>query len=191
MDKLGTSLPPLQDLSIESGPSMSPPLVEYAAERADFLFRQYRRGEANDPDTYVAAAAAILSDYPAETIRYVTDPRTGLASNPWRDPSTGYVHGGMPSPAHIKWACEEHYGPIQRRLDRDRQTRAQLEERKRLEPPREKRPTYEELIQRCEAAGLQMRPNKTTPKVSVDQIKAKYGISDGIWNAIPNAKARS
>jgi hypothetical protein len=51
--------------------------ISYASGRARLLFGQYRTGEANDPDTYVAAVAAVLSEYPMETIRHVTDPRTG------------------------------------------------------------------------------------------------------------------
>jgi hypothetical protein len=44
------------------------------------LFGSYRRGDANDPDAYVAAIAAVLSSYPAEIIREATDPRTGIAA---------------------------------------------------------------------------------------------------------------
>lgn len=42
------------------------------------MFGCYRKGDANDPDTYVAAIAAILADYENEVIRQVTDPRYGL-----------------------------------------------------------------------------------------------------------------
>jgi hypothetical protein len=42
------------------------------------LFGSYRRGDANDPDAYVASIAAVLSMYDTELIRDVTDPRTGI-----------------------------------------------------------------------------------------------------------------
>jgi hypothetical protein len=42
------------------------------------LFGCYRKGDANDPETYTAAAAAVLAEFPADVIRAVTDPRTGL-----------------------------------------------------------------------------------------------------------------
>jgi hypothetical protein len=47
-------------------------------ERARMLFGCYRRGDANDPETYVAAISAVLSLYEADLIREVTDPRTGI-----------------------------------------------------------------------------------------------------------------
>jgi len=42
------------------------------------LFGCYRRGDANDPETYVRAVSAVLSTYDADLIREVTDPRTGI-----------------------------------------------------------------------------------------------------------------
>ena len=42
------------------------------------MFGCYRRGDANDPDTYTAAIAAVLAEYPPEVVKAVTDPRTGL-----------------------------------------------------------------------------------------------------------------
>jgi hypothetical protein len=52
--------------------------LEYATIRAKLLFGCYRRGDANDPETYVAAVAAVLCGYENELIREVTDPRTGI-----------------------------------------------------------------------------------------------------------------
>lgn len=63
-----------------SGPSMNQ-LEAYAGERAQVLFGCYRRADANDPDRYVAAIAAILAMYDFELIREVTDPRTGIMTN--------------------------------------------------------------------------------------------------------------
>src|SRR4051794_15498597 len=110
-----------------------PSNATYAAERARLLFGQYRKGDANDPEIYVATIAAILSDYPMETIRFVTDPRTGIAANPLADPETGRVWTGMPDAANVKRACELHYLPTRRQLEREDNIRRQLEERQRLQ----------------------------------------------------------
>src|SRR5262249_11238812 len=37
----------------------------------------YRRDEAHDPETFVAALAIIFGDYPASIVQYAADPRTG------------------------------------------------------------------------------------------------------------------
>ena len=42
------------------------------------LFGCYRRGDANDPEMYVSAVAAVLACYDVDLIREVTDPRTGI-----------------------------------------------------------------------------------------------------------------
>lgn len=68
-------------LSQGSKRSTSPHQAAYAAERAKVLFGSYRRGDANDPDAYVAAIGAVLSTYDADLIREVTDPRTGIATS--------------------------------------------------------------------------------------------------------------
>jgi hypothetical protein len=54
-------------------------LTSYAAQRAKLLLGCYRTGDANDPETYVAAITAILARYPEEVITSVTHPATGLA----------------------------------------------------------------------------------------------------------------
>jgi hypothetical protein len=69
----------------------------YAAERAKLLFGSYRKGDANDPETYVAAIASILAEYSIEVIQRVTDPRTGYAR----------THKFMPNPCDISECCDE------------------------------------------------------------------------------------
>jgi hypothetical protein len=63
------------------------------------LFGSYRRGDANDPDAYVAAIAAVLSMYDSDLIREVTDPRTGIAM------SEKYM-SFMPNAGELKVYCE-------------------------------------------------------------------------------------
>jgi hypothetical protein len=158
--------------------------ASYAAERARLLFGQYRRGDANDPDVYVASVAAILADYPAETIRYVTDPRTGIAANPI-NPNWS----GLPDTAHVKRACENHSGPTRRAAEREAAMRRQIAERKALPTPSERavRPSYEDLVRRCHDAGLMIGPHRyKTPGMKPSEIMLKYGISPEAWAAIPN-----
>lgn len=60
------------------------------------MFGCYRKQDANDPDIYVAAVAAILNEYPPAVIDYVTDPRTGLANRlKW-----------LPTVAEVREACD-------------------------------------------------------------------------------------
>jgi hypothetical protein len=63
------------------------------------LFGCYRRGDANDPDTYVAAISAVLSSYDVDIIREVTDPRTGINTDP------KYM-SFMPNAGELKVYCE-------------------------------------------------------------------------------------
>lgn len=60
------------------------------------MFGCYRKADANDPETYAAGVAAILSEYPPEIIDYVCDPRTGLPRRlKW-----------LPTMAEIAEACD-------------------------------------------------------------------------------------
>src|SRR5688572_11161104 len=75
--------------------------TEYAAERARLMFGCYRRGDANDPDTYVMAVTAVLMRYSPDVVRTVTDPYSGLPS---RKSESGW--SGLPDVADVKQACE-------------------------------------------------------------------------------------
>jgi hypothetical protein len=73
-----------------------------AAAMATLLFGCYRASEANDPETFMAAAAATLSRYPTHVVIDVCDPIRGLPSgDEW-----------LPSIARIRTACEEKMKPI-------------------------------------------------------------------------------
>lgn len=61
------------------------------------MFGCYRKGEANDPATYVAAITLILAEYEPDVIERVTDPRTGIPRQ----------MKFMPNPAEVATACEE------------------------------------------------------------------------------------
>jgi len=69
---------PLPKTSSSTSERSNNPISSYSVERAQTLFGNYRRGDANDPQRYVAAIAAVLSLYDASLQREVTDPRTGI-----------------------------------------------------------------------------------------------------------------
>jgi hypothetical protein len=61
------------------------------------MFGCYRTGDANDPETYTAAVAAVLAEYSPEVVCAVTDPRKGLPRKlKW-----------LPSVAEVAEACEQ------------------------------------------------------------------------------------
>lgn len=75
----------MENLKMESSqPSMTPESeldhLDYATERARVMLGCYRKGEANDPQMYSSAVAAMLANYPREVIDQVTHPLMGLPS---------------------------------------------------------------------------------------------------------------
>lgn len=107
--------------------------MSYAAERARLLLGCYRTGDANDPETYVAAIAAILSKYPLWVVTQVTHPTTGLPSR----------KNWLPTVKEVTDACIDVLAPVAEREARTQRVREQLAERERIESIR--RPTYHEL----------------------------------------------
>jgi hypothetical protein len=57
----------------------------------------YRRDEAHDPETFVAALAIVFGDYPASIVQYAADPRTGVVSK---------FPMGLPNVGQIKEFCD-------------------------------------------------------------------------------------
>lgn len=109
-------------------------LTSYAAERARLLLGCYRTGDANDPETYVAAIAAMLARFPEEVITQVTHPVNGLPSKKSWLPTVKEVHD----------ACAEIAEPIARR-ERNAKIAADLKAERDAEPDKSNRPTREEL----------------------------------------------
>jgi hypothetical protein len=86
------------------------------------LFGFYRASDANDPETFIAGAAAMLANYPEPIVMKVCDPVRGL-------PSTSPF---LPAIAEIRLACEREmvwFDAVERR-DRERRRTAKV-----LEPP--------------------------------------------------------
>jgi hypothetical protein len=67
-----------------------------AKRGAKRLLGCYRAGDANDPETYIAAVVSVLSRYHESVIRDATEPATGLPSRlKW-----------LPSISEIREECE-------------------------------------------------------------------------------------
>jgi hypothetical protein len=127
----------------------------FAAERARLLFGQFRKGDANDPQTYVASIAATLAQYPPDVIKLATDPRTGLAAqSEW-----------LPNVKEMRDFCEGVMASRESRKKREQQVEAQLTARQYYEEKRAKAPTREEL----KAKGL-FRDKEKAPALPADKL---------------------
>lgn len=180
MQNLGTLSRRLTAYSPNSLTSTNPhrSRPEYAAERAKLLFGQYRKGDANDPDIYVASITAVLTDYCPETVRLVTDPRTGIATYEkfriW-----------MPNPGELKAACEDIEAPARRERERQASLKRYQTENSMLEDHREGRLTIDQLKAKYgqtwglgadeeQPQGKKERPFK---RYSDDQLRAMYPVT--------------
>ena len=147
--------------------------LSLAVQRADLLFRCYPKSEADDPETYAAAASALLAKYPDDVILQATDPADGIAAHcKWR-----------PHLAEIREFCEQIMIP--RRIAEDRE--AELERTRRLMeergPPRDQRPTYADLKSKIESEhgpnwGIGQGDDfrKKSPWLSLDQLAHQAGV---------------
>jgi len=109
-------------------------LTAYAAERARILLGCYRTGDANDPETYVAAVTAVLARFPEQVITQVTHPVEGLPR----------LKSWLPTVKEVFDACREASLPM---LEREREEKiiAETLASRTAEPDKTHRPTREEL----------------------------------------------
>lgn len=118
--KQETSFKPLTVSTPPSTPSTKDQpeaeLKSYAAKRARLLFGCYRKGDANDPDTYVAAITAVLSRYSEDVIRAVTHPAKGLPIKTQFLPTVKEVHDACENIARPKREAEERKKRIEKQL---------------------------------------------------------------------------
>lgn len=145
--------------------------ASYAAQRARLLLGCYRTGDANDPETYVAAVAATLAHYPDEIITEVTHPVSGLPSRQkW-----------LPSVSEVRMACEDAMGPYDRIRAHKERIAQQLADRERYEQERElakRRPTYDDMKAKYGdtwGIGVQTAKQKAAePAPTADQLRHHY-----------------
>jgi hypothetical protein len=87
------------------------------------MFGCYRKGDANDPETYVAAITATLARYPEDVIRDVTHPASGLPIK----------QDFLPTVRETFLACEAIMQPRREAKAREERTLRQLSERAEFE----------------------------------------------------------
>jgi hypothetical protein len=153
-------------------------------EAARMLLGSYRTGEANDPDVYVAAVVRVLSGYPMEIVNRVIDPLTGIPSKiKW-----------LPKPFEIKQACEEIHGSVRRAREWEERAARQLAERREWEAGRETRPSLVALKATYgDTFGLEpdkRRQVDNSAPLDPSFARARLGISQAEWDAIPDAPRR-
>ncbi len=145
------------------------------------MFGCFRRGEANDPTTYAAGITRILADYPREVIERVTDVVRGIPSK----------QDFLPTPREVKAACEAEMEPIRRAQQKERREREYQKLIGGPEEDRSKRKSYAQLIEECQAAGLDMGLAKKAAPVAANVFCQKHGISRAQFDAIPDAPDRN
>lgn len=125
---LPKDLPPSSPLSLVAGSLL-------ASEKAALLAGQFRRSEADDPDTFIASWTLVMQDFPPMVLDHVCHPAKGLAiRSHW-----------MPTVKEVREACIEHFSLLIARWRNE--TTPRIEYRKPTPPPepREKRLSLEEL----------------------------------------------
>jgi hypothetical protein len=136
--------------------------TSYAAMRAKILLGCYRTGDANDPETYVAAITAILARYPEVVITAVTHPVTGLPSK----------KGWLPTVKEVCDACDEAVEPIVQNELRLKRIKEQLETREREE--RGEKPTLDQLREKFGGNwGLRRSEKEKAPEINVEENRAE------------------
>jgi hypothetical protein len=94
-------------------------MVSEAVKR---LIGAYRKGEAEDAETYTRSIAIVLAAYPQEVVYRVTDPRNGIQSrSQW-----------LPTVHEVKEACEREMLPIRNRSEQRARIERQFAERDRI-----------------------------------------------------------
>lgn len=144
------------------------------AERFSVLCAAYNKSQsAIDAKAYLEQVEAATRHYDDDIIIAVTSPQGGMQARlEW-------------FPKLIDWrrACEDEAA---RRAAKAAQ-RQSLAEQAAPDEDRSNRPTYDELIQRCIRAGLNMRgKNREYDPTEAERLKSNFGLSEADWAAIPD-----
>jgi hypothetical protein len=128
--------------------------LSYATNRARLLLGCYRTGDANDPETYVAAISAVLARFPEATITAVTHPVSGLPSRlNW-----------LPTIKEVRAACEAEVYLLEQIRRRDGRIRQQLEARAEANAEQESRLSVDQLKERYGGANWGLsQPERQQP----------------------------
>lgn len=141
------------------------------------LYGCYPPPDVVDPRILLSGAVAICQQYPISVVRGVCDPVHGL-------PATNKF---APNLAELRLALDSLDAPRRRREEREEAERAQLSERKQLQIEHQRpRKTYEQLQSELAEAGIFIGTQPKNP-MDVGAFRTKFGISQGQWDAIPDA----
>lgn len=139
----------------------------YAAERARILLGCYRTGDANDPETYVAAVAAVLAKFPELVVTQVTHPVEGLPR----------LKSWLPTVKEVFDACREASLPL---LEREREEKiiAETLARRNADPDKTNRPTREEMQAQYGPnwglKSLDQPVRKPKPAPTIEELRDHY-----------------
>jgi hypothetical protein len=160
------SFKPLTVSSTGSDPSTPDPMIltAYAAGRARLLLGCYRRDDAADPDTYVAAITAVLARYPEDVICAVTHPASGLPIQ----------KDFLPNVREVYRACEAIQSPRREAKARQRRVQKQIAERAEFEAPKKRRNKSADEQKDPEAPGA---PPISTDSEASKAIFALYAVN--------------
>jgi hypothetical protein len=150
---------------------------------ADRLLRSFPDAGSRDVEVFATAVVTILMHYPLDVVEEVCDPYYGLPSK----------QNWVPTLFEIRKACDAVAIPRQRAAARQAQLEQQLrergeEERRLLAAPR---PTYEEIKADLAKHGIFIgRNGRVQDVLTPEMARQKLGLTQGQWDAIPNAPAR-
>lgn len=140
------------------------------------LIGAYRKGEAEDPETYTRSIAIVLSAYPQDVVRRVTDPLTGIQSRTqW-----------LPTVNEVREACEREMLPIRNRLASEARIAEQFRERDRMAALASERERVKEGFKALadsisiEEGSRRKRPWDISPaqaETRLAQLKAEYAAN--------------
>jgi len=152
-------------------------ISSYATQRAKLLLGCYRTGDANDPDTYVAAISATLARYSEQIITDVTHPVSGLpAKKSW-----------LPTVKEIFDACEEEADRTRQQTARERRIKEQFAARAEQDRLAEVKPSMEQLKEKY-GPNWGLTPNEPANKST---FKApSWGQITAAYSADPSRMAR-
>lgn len=149
----------------------------YATERAQLLLGCYRSGEANDPETYVAAISATLARYSEQIITDVTHPVSGLPSK----------KSWLPTVKEVFDACEEQADRTRQQTARERRIKEQFAAREEQDRLAAVKPSLEQLKEKY-GPNWGLTPNEPARKST---FKApRWSEIARLYSAEPSRMAR-
>lgn len=133
-------------------------------QRQRILFSAFRADQYSDPDGYMISLGMVLEQYPDDVVVYITDPRTGVQRHlKW-----------PPTISEVVEACDNRIAELKRN---ERFRNWGNNDPLLLEPPRENRPTLEQMKAKY-GDNWGLRPQEPRPKPvpapSWDEIAAAY-----------------